>query len=177
MSAREVSREAMPAAVVARFASRENQRAKQTRSAFALVLLVLVVLLLSAMMFVGTATYGHLAENRSQAAQMRAECGVLANCVRIADEIDSVAVGSGPEGKSLVLIEHGASENFETRIYAYQGAVLQEYSVEGSAYDPVRATEIAQSETFDFEYAHGLLTMYTDAGSTSIALRSVRGGA
>ena len=34
-----------------------------------------------------------------------------------------------------------------------------------------------RSSTFDFTYTDGLLTVHTDQGSTSVALRSVRGGA
>lgn len=169
--------ESTSAILATTLAALEARRAHAPRQAFAFVLLALVVLLLSAMMFVGTTTYDYLAKNREAAADLRAECNVLANCVRMADEIDSVAVGSGPEGNALVLIERTEGGTFETRLYAYQGSILQEYSVEGSAYDPARAMAVAQSDAFDFSYVNGLLTITTDSGSTSVALRSVRGGA
>lgn len=51
---------------------------------------------------------------------------------------------------------------------------MEEYAVSGTAYTPARATQIVASDTFSFSYAKGLLTINTDQGSSSIALRSVR---
>lgn len=54
---------------------------------------------------------------------------------------------------------------------------MEEYTRAGTAFTPEKAREIVRSSTFDFTYTDGLLTVHTDQGSTSVALRSVRGGA
>ena len=75
-----------------------------------------------------------------------------------------------------MLTEHLENGDYETRLYAYQGSIVQEYVRADAAYTPEKAREIVASEKFDFTYENGLLTVYTDQGSTSVALRSVRGG-
>ena len=97
--------------------------------------------------------------------------------VRAADAVDAIGTGQGPEGRSLVLTERLDSGTFETRIYAYQGSIVEEYTLADAAYTPERATPIVNSELFAFTYENGLLTVDTDDGSVQIALRSVRGGA
>ena len=136
---------------------------------------VAVVVLLALMM--GANAYASLAGARTESAEMRAESSLLLNTVRGADRADAVYVGSGPEGASLVLVERLDSGEYETRIYAYEGAVLQEYAVAGAPYAPDSAMKIADSATFGFSYEGGLLTIVTDAGRTSVALRCEGGGA
>ena len=87
------------------------------------------------------------------------------------------AANDVPEGLALVLTEHLGNGDYETRLYAYQGAIVEEYTRAGTAFTPEKAREIVRSSTFDFTYTDGLLTVHTDQGSTSVALRSVRGGA
>ena len=77
----------------------------------------------------------------------------------------------------FLLPEHLGNGDYETRLYAYQGAIVEEYTRAGTAFTPEKAREIVRSSTFDFTYTDGLLTVHTDQGSTSVALRSVRGGA
>ena len=42
-------------------------------------------------------------------------------------------------------------------------------------YEPGKATPIVRSSVFDFSYRDGLLTIVTDAGEASVALRSAGG--
>jgi hypothetical protein len=76
-----------------------------------------------------------------------------------------------------VLVERLRSGTYETRIYLYQGHVVEQYAVAAKPYEPEKATPIVPSETFSFSFEDGLLTITTDAGSAEVALRSVRGGA
>ncbi len=155
----------------------EETRAARASRTFALILFAMIVVALLASLVLGTSVYRSLADARADAGDARLESSLLLNNVRMNDEIDAIALGTGPEGRALVLSEHLDSGNYETRIYAYNGSILQEYAVAGSPYTPGRASKITDSETFDFGYENGLLTIHTDTGDTSIALRSVRGGA
>lgn len=142
--------------------------------AFMLALFALVVLALLGLLALGSTVYGTLAEDRSDAAALRQETGLFLNIVRSGDSANAVERGEGPEGPALVLKEYLDSGTYETRIYAHEGAIVQEYAVEGDAYDPAAATRIADSQSFDFSYDEEtcLLTIRTDAGETRVALRS-----
>ena len=76
-----------------------------------------------------------------------------------------------------MLTERLDSGTFETRIYAYQGSIVEEYALADAPYDPSKATAIVRSSVFDFSYGGGLLTIVTDAGQTSVALRAAGGDA
>lgn len=107
---------------------------------------------------------------------VRLSDGLVTSAVRAADASGSVAVGQGPEGRSLVLVQRLDSGTYETRIYLYQGNVVQEYALQGSAYTPAKATVLAASGTFSFAYSQGLLSVTTDSGTSDVALRSMQGG-
>lgn len=142
----------------------------------ALLFALFVVVLLIAIM-AGTGLYRALVEVRDQADTSRLATGLIANSVRAADAVDAVGTGRGPEGASLVLTERLDGGTFETRIYAYQGNVVEEYALADAAYTPEKAHLIVSSERFSFTYENGLLVIDTDKDRVKIALRSVRGGA
>ena len=102
--------------------------------------------------------------------------GLLANSVHVADAADAVSVGKGPEGNAIVLVERLDTGTYETRIYQYQGNIVQEYAIQGRDYNPGNAQILASSATFDFSYEGNLLTVNTDQGSFNVALRSEQGG-
>ena len=145
--------------------------------ALALVLFAMVAIVVLVAMLMAANSYAVLANERVASADLRAESNLLVNTVRASDCADAVYVGTGPEGPALVLVERLESGEYETRIYAYRGAVVQEYAVAGASYAPDAALRIAESDTFAFDYDGGLLTIVTDSGATSVALRSAQGGA
>lgn len=124
----------------------------------------------------GIVVYKHVTDVQAQANAQREGIGLVANAVRANDASGAIAVGQGPEGRSLVVVEKLASGTYETRFYLYQGKVVQEYSLAGSMYTPERANTVTQSNSFDFTYSHGLLSVTTDQGTAEVALRSLQGG-
>ena len=140
----------------------------------AFITLLFAVIVLCA---VGTSAYRAANDVRSSSDNTRLGLSLIANSIRATDGTDAVGVADGPEGLALVLTEHLGNGDYETRLYAYQGAIVEEYTRAGTAFTPEKAREIVRSSTFDFTYTDGLLTVHTDQGSTSVALRSVRGGA
>ena len=85
--------------------------------------------------------------------------------------------GSVLEGPALVLRETLPGGVYETRLYRYDGVIMEEYALADAPYDPEKATAIVVSSVFDFTYRDGLLTLTTDAGTVSVALRSGGGDA
>jgi uncharacterized protein YodC (DUF2158 family) len=155
----------------------EQPRKRNYIFIFEALLFALIVGLLLAALAAGVGVYKNISDKRTADEQGRAGLTLIANSVRNADAIDAIGVGAGPEGQALVLSEYADSGTYETRIYEYQGNVVEEYAVSGTSYTPGRASQVVSSDSFSFSYAKGLLTISTDQGSTSIALRSVREGA
>ncbi len=124
----------------------------------------------------GVLVYKYITDVQTQANTEREGIGLVSNAVRANDGSGAIAVGQGPEGRSLVIVEKLASGTYETRFYLYQGEVLQEYSLAGSLYTPEKASMVTKSNTFDFAYSHGLLSVTTDQGTSEVALRSLQGG-
>lgn len=144
---------------------------------FATLLFAVITLFLLVALLAGMSAYRSANEMRTSADEMRLGLSLLSNSIRTNDVTDAVGVAEGPEGPALVLTEHLEGGSYETRLYLFEGHVMEEYTRAGSAFTPERAREVVESSRFEFEYADGLLTIYTDQGSACVALRSVRGGA
>lgn len=156
--------------------SAEARGGKARGRAFITLLFAVIALFLLLALLAGMSAYRAVNDVRSASDDTRLGLSLIANSIRSADGIDAVGVADGPEGLALVLTERLEAGDYETRLYAYQGAVMEEYARAGTGFNPGKAREIVSSELFDFSYSDGLLTVRTDQGSTSVALRSVRGG-
>lgn len=150
---------------------------KSTERVFMAILFAIIVLFLLIALMMGTMVYQALNKASTQSNESRVGLSLISNSIRMTDYTDAVGVGTGPEGRSLVLTERLDNGTFETRIYQYHGMIVQEYALASAPYTPEKARDLVASNTFNFEYSNGLLTVHTDQGSTSVALRSVRGGA
>lgn len=178
MSARRTSfMDAIEAGVLSAQA-REGHQPDYNRVFMGLLFSLFVVALLIAVV-VGVRVYSVLAADRTNADDDRLALSLLVNDVRADDAAGSVAVGQGPEGRSLVLVERLESGTYETRIYLYRQRIVQEYALAGAAYTPEAATPIVDSRRFEFQYSDGLLSLQTDQGISLVALRSglAEGGA
>ena len=156
--------------------SAEARGGKVRGRMFITLLFAVIALFLLIALLVGTSAYRAVNDVRSSSDNTRLGLSLIANSIRATDETDAVGVADGPEGRALVLTEHLENGDYETRLYAYEGAIVEEYTRAGAAFTPEKARESVASNTFDYTYADGLLTVHTEQGSTSVALRSVRGG-
>ena len=144
--------------------------------AFQRILLVVFFIALLLALVAGVAVYRSVSAVQEQNNAAREGVGLICNVVRANDATGSIAVGKGPEGKALVVVEHLDSGTYETRFYLHEGKIVQEYSLASNQYTPEKASEVTTSSTFDFAYANGLLSIYTDSGTSEGALRNMQGG-
>lgn len=144
---------------------------------FTVLLFAVFVISLLLCIVAGTEVYGNLRQMQVAAGNTRLGVNLISNTIHANDAVNAVAVGQGPEGRALVLVEDLESGVYETRIYLYQGQIVEEYSLQGSAYTPARATAIVASRSFDFSYTGGLLSVTCDEGTAEVAIRSLKGGA
>lgn len=144
---------------------------------FTIALLTVFFVVLMTGLAAGVAMYQAVANNQIDTNQARMQAGLLASNVHANDVAGSIGSSSGPEGRSLVFSETFDGQTYETRIYLYEGNIVQEYSLAGSEYTPARAQPLIESSTFDFMQHGNLLVIKTDQGATNVALRSNQGGA
>ena len=153
--------------------AKRSQAADSSGHMFTALLFALFVIALLLAVVAGTNVYRNLNDVRSGADEARLGLTLLTNNVRANDAADAIAAGTGPEGRSLVLVERLDSGTYETRIYRHEGNIVEEYALADAAYTPENAVVICPSDVFDFSYGNGLLTITTDQGSADVALRSV----
>lgn len=144
---------------------------------FAVVLMVVFFLVMMICLTAGVSMYRSVASMKSQSDTLHLESGLMTSIVHMGDSAQAVSKADGPEGEALVLVERLASGTYETRLYHYQGAVVQEYAIAGHDINPENAITIVDSGTFEFSYQDGLLTLVTDDGPFHVALRSDQGSA
>ena len=150
---------------------------KDLAQRFPLLLFGVFVVVLLLALTAGARSYGSLVRMQAANDERIMTTGPLVSAVRANDLANSLSVGEGPEGDALVLSQSDLEGTYETRIYTYQGSIMQEYALASSPYDPSKATALAESSTFEFSYEDGLLSIRTDAGEVHVALRSKLGGA
>ncbi|WP_303202002.1 DUF4860 domain-containing protein [Raoultibacter timonensis] len=153
-----------------------SQATGRSSRVFVVALFALIVLSLLSALIIGMEVYKSIAADRAAADDTRLGLSLIANSIHAADSADSVGMGAGPEGDSLVLIERDGDSAYETRIYLFEGRIVEEYATAEAPYTPEKATAIVDSQTFAFDYGNGLLTVQTDQGSASVYLRSTQGG-
>ncbi len=139
---------------------------------FTIVLMAVFFIVLMVGLAASASIYHGVALSQDRTNDLHMESGLLSNTIRINDAADAVALGTGPEGEALVLIERLDSGTYETRIYKYQGSIVQEYAIAGRGYNPENAIKLVESDVFEFSYSKGLLSVMTDQGMFSVALRS-----
>ena len=161
---------------VAQSATRKSKEGHRLQRAFSILLFTVFVVVDLLALMAGTSSYGSITKMQQATDSRIMSLGPITSSVRANDAEGGVASGNGPEGRSLVLLQKDAEGTYETRIYLYHGAVMQEYALAGSLYTPEKATTLAQSNTFSFSYDNGMLTIVTDAGEAHIALRNMQGG-
>lgn len=120
----------------------------------------------------GALMYRYAARAQLQANDLHLQSGLITNVIRSNDVAGALREGEGPEGPALVLSRTLASGTYETRIYQYQGKLLQEFAAAGTPFDPRGATALLETNTFSFAVDGSLVTFTTDKGSFDVALRA-----
>lgn len=159
--------------VIEKARGRQERRGGAQLMSVALMAVFFVALMGS--LAAGATMYRSAVEAQEEANDLHLQSGLITNVVRYNDVAAALREADGPEGPALVLSRTLASGTYETRIYHYQGQVLQEFAAAGRPFDPKGATPLMQTEEFSFEVHDGLLTFTTDRGSFDVALRADAG--
>ena len=159
--------------VIEKARGRQERRGGAQLMSVALMAVFFVALMGS--LAAGAIMYRSAVEAQEEANDLHLQSGLITNVVRYNDVAAALREADGPEGPALVLSRTLASGTYETRIYHYQGQVLQEFAAAGRPFDPKGATPLMQTEEFSFEVHDDLLTFTTDRGSFDVTLRADSG--
>lgn len=153
---------------------RDHQRAEARNSSRLLsaTLMTVFFVMLLAGMAAGATMYAATVHDQLLASDLHLQAGLVTNALREGDVAGAVHEAQGPEGPALVLERTLESGTYETRLYHYQGQVLQELAAVGRPYDPSGATPLLTTGSFSFVIEGSLVTFTCDRGSFSVALRS-----
>ena len=153
-------------------ASSHNGRADHVGQYFTLVLFGAFVVLLLLGLWMGTVAFRTITVMQNATDDARLALASLQNRVRSFDQADSFGTAQGPEGPAIVFTYKLEAGDYETRLYLYQGALVQELAFSTDPYLPMTATKIVETSTFSFTCENGLLSVTCDQGTVDVALRS-----
>ncbi|MCH4184557.1 MAG: DUF4860 domain-containing protein [Eggerthellaceae bacterium] len=151
-----------------------DQRFESHSESVYLAFEVLAIVILLIALIVGVNAFRAVSSLQQEDANLRSSLDTIVNTVHMDDTAQSASIGNGPEGPSLVLTESTDTAAYETRIYNYQGAIVEEYAPSGTALSPDRATKLETNTLFNVDLSDNssLITIHTDAGWATVALRS-----
>ena len=153
-------------------AASHDGRADHMGQYFTLVLFGAFVVLLLLGLWMGTVAFRTITVMQDATDDARLALTSLQNRVRSFDQADSFGTGQGPEGPAIVFTYKLEAGDYETRLYLYQGALVQELAFSTDPYLPITATKIVETSMFAFTCEDGLLSVTCDQGTVDVALRS-----
>lgn len=142
---------------------------------FSVLLMGVFFVVLMMGLVAGVAMYRAIADAQSRAAEQDMRAGLVASCVHASDVYGALQRGQGPEGDALVLVDHVGGEDYETRIYQYDGMLVQEYALAGRPYNPGGANALLEVHDFSFTIDGGLITLVIDGSPLDLYVRSAQG--
>ena len=142
--------------------------------AFSVLLMAVCFVVLMIGLVAGVSMYRSIAAAQERANDLDMRAGIVSSAVHLNDVHDALARGKGPEGDALVLVDHVDGQAYETRIYQYQGKLVQEYSFADRAYQPRDANELLDAGSFSFTIDGGLVTLDIDGKSFDLYVRSAQ---
>lgn len=145
---------------------------KRPMHLMSMALIAVFFMALMSCLAVGARMYRAAARAQLEANDLHLQSGLITNLVRSNDVEGALRVDDGPEGQALVLSRTLASGTYETRLYHYQGQLVQEFTAADQPYDPTNATALLATDTFSFAVDDHLITFTTDCGSFVVCLRS-----
>lgn len=142
---------------------------------FSLALFVLMLGCVLMLAVFGAQVYGALTQSQKRNNATRASLSYVAARLRSSDAVQAVSVVPGPQGDALVLSDVGETTGYETRIYVYDGWLMEEYTEVQSEFSPDAAQPIARTDTFAATVDGKLATVTTDQGTICVFLHTEEG--
>lgn len=154
---------------------RRQKSQYHTQGLAALLLAGLFAACALAVLLTGAQAYSRLTQRDQAVAQRRTCAQYLATRVRQADQKDGVSVAAFGDTDALLLME---GEDYATRIYCYDGYLMELFAAKDDTLAPADGTRILPSGGLALSLEDGLLTaiLTTTEGTTDTLRLSLRSG-
>ncbi|MCR5666848.1 MAG: DUF4860 domain-containing protein [Eubacterium sp.] len=143
-----------------------------------LILYGILIVALLVLTLAGCRLYKVFTNNRMANERERAVLSYLQGKVSSLDVAGAIMVEDGPQGDSdmLVLAEEGT--DYETRIFIYDGELMELFTQTSAPTDPDDAEVIAQEDCLKItlQSEGALMQVTTSQGTACMAIRSAKGG-
>ena len=146
-----------------------HERAEKLAPTAALALYLVLLGTVLALAAVGGRLYGILSDSRAANDARRASLTYVTARLRAADAAGAVRIEQGPNSDALVLTD---GSGYETRLYIYNGALVEEYAAENTVYMPTVAEKVAETKTFTVVQDGAQYIITTDDGEAHVTLHS-----
>lgn len=143
-----------------------------TLDLFLMALFGLIVVALLLVLAAGVISFQSIRDDRTVANATRLDVSLVTNAVRAADARGAVSVQKGPAGDVLVITEHTAAGDFETRFFLDNGWLVEEYAVAGTPLGSTQVQRVSEAASFDAEVGHSSVRIQVDGHVGLVALRS-----
>ena len=144
----------------------------------ALILLAVFAAGILSVLLTGADVYSRLTRRNTEGYDARTSVQYVSGKVRQASSSAAITVGSFGESDCLVITEEIDGNEYETRIYCYDGWLMELFSAAGSGLEPVDGSKLLPAERFSVTEEDGLLTVtITDSeGGEDTVFLHPRGG-
>ena len=149
-----------------------TEKKRLNSAPFSLALFVLMLGCVLMLAVFGAQVYRALTESQSRNNAQRASLSYVAARLRASDAAAGVSIEDGPQGQALVLADVGEATGYETRIYVYDGNLVEEYTRQDADFDPASAQIVAQTDTFTLTEDGHLVTVTTNQGMVRVYLHA-----
>lgn len=143
-----------------------------TLDLFLMALFGLIVVALLLVLAAGVISFQSIRDDRTVANATRLDVSLVANAVRAADARGAVSVQEGPAGDALVITEHTAAGDFETRFFLDDGWLVEEYAVAGAPLGSTQVQHVSEAASFTADVGHSSVRIQVDGHVGLVALRS-----
>lgn len=152
-----------------------NKKDRQPQALFSMALFGLMLGCVLALTVFGAQVYRALTDSQARNQAARASLSYLAARLHAADERGGVRVEHTARGDVLILAEEQDDTGYETRIYLYEGMLMEEYCAVGSESDPEFAQQVARTDSFSAAMEGDLVSVTTGEGTVCVCLHSGEG--
>ena len=138
---------------------------QQTTSFMLLILYGLLITALLALAVIGAKSYAAVTESKNAHVRQRSALSFVQTQIASCGGKDNVQLRLGPQGTAVCVRE--TDTDYETRIYAYKGALYTEFSRIDLPIEPQNAEQLCKTQDFSAEWQNDQLLCVTADGQSA----------
>jgi len=148
-----------------------NKRGSITETTSVTILLFLLGVSTYALIAAGYGSFNRMNKLRDESLNTRVAINYISMQIRRSGTAGSVRVDDTPRGTCLVLSENINGENYETRIYLYNGYLQESFVPAGTPFNEKYGFEIIQLDSFNIKLDNNVITIELSGGANRRSMK------